>query len=1350
MCQLKSSIMSLSILTKLIVCISMLVFSDAISVHYVKPNNSSPLSCPGQPCLTIDQYTQQPALPFKSGSMFVFLAGNHSLQTAVNLTHIANITFRGISYNSSVHITEGNFHCLNVTNMTIEGLIFLLNYSEEIEVDSVLVIVDSKIFINSTVFETSGGNFGRAVNVQNSTLTVLTCLFKRNTGNNGGAIYASAWSNVTLNSSIFVSNEASSSGGAIFAEDRCILIINGGVFLHNRAGNDGGAISVRKSYLYVHGIPNEELPGSVNYISLCNSNFQRNEIDVEDNISLSLCRPGVVFFSSNKALRDGGAVHLKFSSSFDLAGTTIAFSNNSAYDGGGLMSHTGTNILKSFIRTRLVLNAQNMYFIGNTAKNKGGAINVQRSDLFLGLHSKNNQRVMKFEKNSAIDGGGIYGENIKMYAFVELPLKFVRNTAQGKGGGIHFSKLDPFCDIQLSHANFINNTAKVCGGAGYLAHGKNIKFQDVAVVGNSQSALCITECKVDFSGMTYFRENTGQFGGGIAIFSQNTYLSFNDDVVFKRNIAWSGHGGAIYAFYRTVITFRGCIHFAHNLASADGGAIYALETNITMLDGSQIHFNNNTAENGGAMYLNELATLTLDRRVSLNTSGNQASKYGGVLYHEDNTIPLQCNFENIRETNEVSELPYCFLKFTINEAEVISVNDSARIDGNFMFGGLLDRCQMQRRIYVLFSSQTIVPFEIFMQKISVEVNHITSKPYQLCFCDYKSINCSRGSVTSIEVHRGQKFSLSLLAKDQLRRPISIPYQVNAKVLKTARLKLNQSSQTLQPNCSSLSYALYSTARHEELILYTDGPCTDTGIARAVVNITLLPCPDGFVKSAEQCICEKRLEEHGAECFIEEEIYILRNKFWIKRLYSNSSYKGLILYKTCPALYCKDNTLRITLDNPDIQCANNRSGMLCGACATNYSLMLGSSRCGECSNTYLALLLPFASAGIALVVFLSILRLTVATGMINGVILYANIIQVNKDIFFPTNNRNIVTVFIAWMNLELGFEACFYNGMTAYQQTWFQFAFPVYIWILITVMILTSRYSITLSKLIGHNPIAVLATLLLMSYTKVLKIIIDVYSSVDMDYPKNKTATVWLKDANVPYLQSWHLFLTVVTSVVLIFIFLPYTLLLLLGYRLYRYSGKRYLHWLNRLKPLLDSYYAPYKIHTRYWTGFLLLVRCFLYIVFSFNPLGGMNKSLLTIIITFSVIGLSTGYLASGKMHRKLHVSIMETSIYLNLIVLSAITLAGLSSAALVYSLVGIVFVTMIGIIVYHFHITYTAKSAMWLKVCTGMTNSAKELQAFFSTYRPPTDAPVHSSSHDPHKIVTKTVIELREPLLENS
>ena len=292
----------------------------------------------------------------------------------------------------------------------------------------------------------------------------------------------------------------------------------------------------------------------------------------------------------------------------------------------------------------------------------------------------------------------------------------------------------------------------------------------------------------------------------------------------------------------------------------------------------------------------------------------------------------------------------------------------------------------------------------------------------------------------------------------------------------------------------------------------------------------------------------------------------------------------------------------------------------------------------------------------------------------------------------------------------------------------------------------------LSKLIGHNPIAVLATLLLMSYTKILKIVIDVYSSVKIDYPNNRTVAVWLSDGNVPYLQSKHLLLTVVTSVVLLFLFLPYTLLLLLGYRLHRFSGRKYLRWLTRLKPLLDSYYAPYKIHTRYWTGFLLLVRCALYIVFSYNPLGATSKSLLTVIIAFASIGFGVGLFLLGRIYNSIYTNIIEMSIYLNLILISGFTLTKYNSPTIVHSLVGVVFVTMIGIIVYHFHITFTAKSGIWLKL-------KSELASFLATVNRSKGTAAENqntlqlsgtSSHDPDRIVTKTVIELREPLLESS
>ena len=405
-------------------------------------------------------------------------------------------------------------------------------------------------------------------------------------------------------------------------------------------------------------------------------------------------------------------------------------------------------------------------------------------------------------------------------------------------------------------------------------------------------------------------------------------------------------------------------------------------------------------------------------------------------------------------------------------------------------------------------------------------------------------------------------------------------------------------------------------------------------------------------------------------------------------------------------------------------------------------MLGSSQCQVCPNTYLALLLLFAVAGLALVVFLTSLRLTVAIGTLNC--LYGNIVQANKSLFLASGTQNILTIFLAWLNLDFGFKVCFYDGLDAYALTWLQFVFPLYVWLIIGLMIFISRYSITVSKLIGYNPVAVLATLLLMSYTKILKIIIEVYSSTELDYLAKKD-TVWLKDANVSYLQSSHLVLTVVTSLVLIFLFLPYTLLLLLGHKLYPFTGKKYCRWLMKLIPLLDSYYAPYKIHTRYWTGFLLLIRCALYIVFLCNFLNP-NRIFAAIAITFSLLVCIVGFVHSGRVYKNLYTNMLERGVYVNLVVHSVTALAGLNSAALAYSLVGSVFVATIILSALQFHHVYISKTSLWLKLKNKFTRRKKDTQEDSS------DAPhaaAANTSHDPHKLVTKTVIELREPLLEN-
>ena len=87
-----------------------------------------------------------------------------------------------------------------------------------------------------------------------------------------------------------------------------------------------------------------------------------------------------------------------------------------------------------------------------------------------------------------------------------------------------------------------------------------------------------------------------------------------------------------------------------------------------------------------------------------------------------------------------------------------------------------------------------------------------------------------------------------------------------------------------------------------------------------------------------------------------------------------------------------------------------------------------------------------------------LNTTVAVGLINGFIFYANVVAANIAVFFPLSEPSFPTVFVAWLNLDTGIDVCFFDGLDAYTKTWLQLGFPVYIISLVIIVIIVSKYS----------------------------------------------------------------------------------------------------------------------------------------------------------------------------------------------------------------------------------------------------------------------------------------------------
>ena len=200
----------------------------------------------------------------------------------------------------------------------------------------------------------------------------------------------------------------------------------------------------------------------------------------------------------------------------------------------------------------------------------------------------------------------------------------------------------------------------------------------------------------------------------------------------------------------------------------------------------------------------------------------------------------------------------------------------------------------------------------------------------------------------------------------------------------------------------------------------------------VVSFYMKNCTPGFYfdHSTMQCTCQRILVTNNIDCDYDTWKVKRISPKWINStsIHVSAEQSGIIVHKQCPYDYCVSNSIQqLDLVHPDEQCKYNRSGILCGACQTNFSQVIGTSKCKQCTEAWILLIIPLiAVAGVVLVVGLMLLNFTVSVGTINGLIFYANIFRANHANFLSQKaSLSFFGVFIAWLNLDLGFEVCFY-------------------------------------------------------------------------------------------------------------------------------------------------------------------------------------------------------------------------------------------------------------------------------------------------------------------------------------
>ncbi len=174
-----------------------------------------------------------------------------------------------------------------------------------------------------------------------------------------------------------------------------------------------------------------------------------------------------------------------------------------------------------------------------------------------------------------------------------------------------------------------------------------------------------------------------------------------------------------------------------------------------------------------------------------------------------------------------------------------------------------------------------------------------------------------------------------------------------------------------------------------------------------------------------------------------------------------------------------------------------------------------------------------------------------------------------------------------MNLDLGIETCFYDGMDSQAKVLLQLVFPAYLFLLMFLIIILSKCFDSFAKLLSNrNPVAALDTLVLLSYSKFLRFIVAALQFTDLHYPDGSTKTVWLFDGNVQYFTPNHIPQFVAAIIILIAGGL-FTVLLFFGQWFPRCS--KVMIWTKNTyyNGFMDAYHAPFAPKHRYWVGLLL-------------------------------------------------------------------------------------------------------------------------------------------------------------------
>uniref|UniRef100_A0A1X7TZK9 Uncharacterized protein n=1 Tax=Amphimedon queenslandica TaxID=400682 RepID=A0A1X7TZK9_AMPQE len=541
----------------------------------------------------------------------------------------------------------------------------------------------------------------------------------------------------------------------------------------------------------------------------------------------------------------------------------------------------------------------------------------------------------------------------------------------------------------------------------------------------------------------------------------NVYLN---NITAYNNFKTNNKFGNTMAELIKIGNAKGLYISGYNNLSYNFGSIFDITNTIIYLSG-QLNIIGNNGYMGTGFKVQGSSYFLLSNGSNVTFINNTALTIGGAIYAIADDDFHKCMFQS--NTNNITNIKMTFISNIASEA------------GSSIYSNNLYDCKLN----IALDLDTIFSFSSKHGKISIP-------PTSLYLCNAASCNANDVTIEynlSAFIRPGQNIELQLAAVYSYNYSImqygyaAVTFLLidrdNVHLVPSWQVSANSANQVLleKQDCTSVTITLLKN-RNEPNPSSPAIIVSSSSIASGLIlyGIQLLDCPIGFELNVTEgkCVCSRLLHKlstsYQPDCHISSgadnsiSTITRTGTEWIgiANLSNGTVVFGAALncigyckYKSGYTKLIVNDTSVAIADSDDLSnsvplCIDNREGLLCSQCPPGYSVVFGSYECKQCSNWWLFILIIYAVIGPLLIYLLYILKLTLTTGSLNGIIFC---VQLLGFIDPPSVDKKGMNILLnGWTDYDLSFPLCLYSEMT---ELWRYGLYTVYqVYILISALV----------------------------------------------------------------------------------------------------------------------------------------------------------------------------------------------------------------------------------------------------------------------------------------------------------